>query len=324
LLAMFLGLATCYYYLRSQKVDGHITIHENAINEHLQKHSNKVERIKLKNGFVRYSLNRTPENDGNPLIVCLHGISSYSFVWKKMVIALQASGFNVLSLDFYGRGFSDSPNVQYNGDLFCEQIDDLLKALNLEDQKLILFGHSMGGAVATLFASRFPDRVSKVVLFAPAGCPVSYTSQLGLWFVTIPVVSEAAFYFFVQKGIRNFPTRPFHMPHRIPDDIKFAHTMVLEQLRHNRGFLRAYLSTLRHFKELTNLTANFETIEKSSIPAMVFWGKNDRVIPYENTKLLKKLLPTAIFHTLEQTGHQLIFERQEEIEQILIPFLQSN
>jgi len=321
---IMLALATCYYYIRSQNIDGHISIHEDAIKEHRSKHSNIIERVKLKNGFVRYSLYRVPENDSNPLIICLHGISSYSFVWKKMVRALQASGFNVLSLDFYGRGFSDSPNVKYNGDLFCEQIDDLLKALNLQDHKLILFGHSMGGAVATLFASRNLERVSKVVLFAPAGCPVSYTSQLALWFVTIPVISEAAFYFFVEKGMRNYPKRPFHLPHRIPEDIQFAHAMALEQLKHNRGFLRAYLSTLRHFSELTDLTANYAKLEKSSIPTIVFWGTKDRIIPYANTKLLKKLVPSAIFHTLEDTGHQLIFERQEEIEQVLIPFLQSN
>jgi len=318
---MALSFVAALSYLRSVNLQGDLAIHPNAINEHQKKFSNKVERVKLKNGFVRYSLHRTSSNDNNPLIVCLHGIGSYSFVWESMAMKLTGNGFNVLTLDFYGRGFSDSPDVKYNGDLFCEQIDGLLKELKLENHKIIFFGHSMGGAVATLFASRNIDRISKMVLFAPAGTPVSATSQIGLWLASIPIVSEAAFQYFLPIGLQKYPHRPFYLPERIPDTIKFAHTMALEQIKSNKGYVRAYLSTLRHFNELTDLSSSYQKIKNSSIETLVFWGTKDRVIPYENTKLLKKYLPSATIHTLEETGHQLVFERPDEIEQVLMPFL---
>ena len=49
-----------------------------------------------------------------------------------------------MTLDLYGRGFSDNPDVEYTDTLFAHQVLELLDHLGLE--KASLFGLSNGGA----------------------------------------------------------------------------------------------------------------------------------------------------------------------------------
>jgi pimeloyl-ACP methyl ester carboxylesterase len=55
-------------------------------------------------------------------------------------------------------------------DAHLEWLDDTLRA---HSGRVILAGHSMGGALCTLAAALWPERVSRIVLVAPAGLPLS-------------------------------------------------------------------------------------------------------------------------------------------------------
>lgn len=66
-------------------------------------------------------------------------------------------------------------------DAHLEWLDDALPA---SSGRVILAGHSMGGALCTLAASLWPERVGRIVLVAPAGLPLSKPlHRSGLYFV---------------------------------------------------------------------------------------------------------------------------------------------
>ena len=67
--------------------------------------------------FDRASLNDLP------VVVCVHGVATYSYVWEPLAERLRAKGVFVLSYDLWGHGHSDAPDAVYDTAL-CEPTRD--------------------------------------------------------------------------------------------------------------------------------------------------------------------------------------------------------
>lgn len=128
----------------------------------------------LSQGLTHFHL--SGPKDG-PLIVCVHGLTTPSFVWGPLTKELTARGFRVLVYDLYGRGFSDRPDGIQDKIFFNQQLNDLLSHLDINDA-FHLIGYSMGGAIATGFAASYPARVRRLVLLASAGMTLIETPLL--------------------------------------------------------------------------------------------------------------------------------------------------
>ena len=85
-----------------------------------------------------------------------------------MAKGLAALGYRVLTYDLYGRGYSDRPPGLQDRAFFLSQLEELLEDQEVEDD-FTLLGYSMGGAIATAFASAHPGRVRGLILLASAG-----------------------------------------------------------------------------------------------------------------------------------------------------------
>lgn len=80
------------------------------------------------------------------------------------LLAPLLSGTHLVALDLAGHGRSGfrSPDSSYN---LWQDVGDLLDVVTALDwPRFDLLGHSRGGAIATLFAATFPERVRKLVL----------------------------------------------------------------------------------------------------------------------------------------------------------------
>jgi pimeloyl-ACP methyl ester carboxylesterase/heme-degrading monooxygenase HmoA len=118
-------------------------------------------------------------------ILFLHGSSfptELSFDFKMSNFSwmsnLAKNGYDVYALDFLGYGNSDRypemENTSKKAKVTGRAIDvclDVEKAVALilkktGKNKIYLIGHSWGGTVAGLFATKFPDKIEKLVLFA--------------------------------------------------------------------------------------------------------------------------------------------------------------
>lgn len=103
-------------------------------------------------------------------LIFLHGGPGYNAAGFEATTAQKLSerGFYVIVYDRRGEGRSTDKNAKFT---FQETDDDLnliYEKLNLK--KATLIGHSFGGIVATLFAEKYPAKVTAVVL---VGAPVS-------------------------------------------------------------------------------------------------------------------------------------------------------
>ncbi len=96
-------------------------------------------------------------------------------MYSDLFTGLVNKGYRVLSFDWYAHGYSSAPNpntTQYNSDLFVQQFIGLLEELGLDNEPFYLMGHSMGGLLSSIIASRYPKKIKKLALICPAGTTV--------------------------------------------------------------------------------------------------------------------------------------------------------
>jgi 3-oxoadipate enol-lactonase len=102
---------------------------------------------------------------GTPALVFLHYYGGSTRTWRPVIERL-AGEARCVAIDHRGWGRSSAPAAGYAiGDLAADA-QAVIDALGLDDY--ILVGHSMGGKVAQLLASRRPAGLRGVVLVAPA------------------------------------------------------------------------------------------------------------------------------------------------------------
>ena len=110
----------------------------------------------------------------HPLIVMTHGFRGRHFPQDPTAAEFASAGFMVYAFDFCGGKDSGSSGDPLDRSVLTEASDlnDVLDALlartDVDRQRVILFGRSEGGFVATYVAAHRPGDVSAMVLFFPA------------------------------------------------------------------------------------------------------------------------------------------------------------
>jgi pimeloyl-ACP methyl ester carboxylesterase len=111
--------------------------------------------IVIKEGLVHYEV----IGRGRPLVF-IHG---WLGSWRYWVPAMEelSARHRTYALDLWGFGDSDKLSTYYSVDAYVELIGEFLDQLGI--WRVPMVGHALGGVVALLFASRFPERVEQVM-----------------------------------------------------------------------------------------------------------------------------------------------------------------
>jgi pimeloyl-ACP methyl ester carboxylesterase len=99
---------------------------------------------------------------GDPVIVCLPGLTANANAFDGYVVAGLAPRFRVVALDLRGRGFSDKLATGYSMPDHAADVLGVLDSLHLD--RVVLCGHSFGGLLSMYLAARRPDRISQAIL----------------------------------------------------------------------------------------------------------------------------------------------------------------
>tara|TARA_B100000959_G_scaffold35096_1_gene33504 strand:- start:56 stop:901 length:846 start_codon:yes stop_codon:yes gene_type:complete len=98
-------------------------------------------------------------NQHSPLIF-IHGVGMRGDVWAPQVEYF-SNDYQVITYDFLGHGESPLPSEEPVLDDYVEQLNNLLKHLDLSVISLV--GHSMGALISVAFALRYPEKVKALV-----------------------------------------------------------------------------------------------------------------------------------------------------------------
>ncbi|SHH29488.1 Pimeloyl-ACP methyl ester carboxylesterase [Ferrimonas marina] len=107
-------------------------------------------------------------SEGMPVVTLLHGKNFNGDYWAPTARFLEKRGYGVLVPDQIGFGKSSKPlGYQFSFSVLAGNTRALMKVLGIESS--IVFGHSMGGMLATRFALQYPQVVDELVLINPIG-----------------------------------------------------------------------------------------------------------------------------------------------------------
>ena len=124
--------------------------------------------IRLADGVTHYEV---AGPDTGRVVLFASAFSVPAFISDPLFQALADSGFRVIRFDYFGRGWSDRPNVEYDQWLFVRQMAGLLDSLGVS-MPVTLVSVSHGAAMITSFADRYPGRCGHFLSRSPprVGC----------------------------------------------------------------------------------------------------------------------------------------------------------
>ena len=99
-----------------------------------------------------------------PVVLCLHGEPTWSYLYRKMIPLFAAAGFRVLAPDLVGFGRSDKPSGRsdYTYARHVQWMKDWLVAMGLCD--VTLLGQDWGGLIGLRLVAEIPERFARFSL----------------------------------------------------------------------------------------------------------------------------------------------------------------
>ena len=269
-------------------------------------HTENSNIVQLSNGFTYYKLENKKTN-AIP-VVLVHGFSVPSYIWDPTFELLSDKGYFVISLDLYGRGFSENVDEIYTDELFANQVIELLQKLNIDSAKFL--GLSNGGRVISKIADINPSIVEELIYVASSG--FKYVEELN-----DKSVSEIEVSNFIKN---NYPTisegqlLDFKYPEKHSGwDIKY------KELLKYKGFAKALISTRKNHYTMDSIHIK---IQNSDIPVSTIWGDSDQVVLYKDfEKRIDSILPKRKEFFILDSGHLPHMENPNEFNKILLSIL---
>jgi pimeloyl-ACP methyl ester carboxylesterase len=255
-----------------------------------------------------------------PLNIFVHGYSTPMEMWQDIFQPLVKDNQPCLVYDLYGRGWSDSPYVPMNVDIFVCQLAELLYALNLPYEKYNLFGVSMGGVIIQRFTELYPTRVSKLILCCSGGLNIVKPSKLIMFILSIPILGPIVFKFVMQHG----NARKDRLQWAFPDNEKYEQYKKLFKSgwQQHPGYLRALFSTVTNFDFESSLKS-IEFISKLNIPILIIWGDKDPLTTVDNAYRYHQLYKNSLLKIIPGATHMILIEHSEQIIESIRDFLKK-
>jgi pimeloyl-ACP methyl ester carboxylesterase len=255
----------------------------------------------------------TQAGSGPPLLL-IHGLVGSSRNWDRNIEAL-AQIRTVYAPDSVNMGKSErvrglDPGIEAQVARIVEWMD----AVGIPAADVI--GHSHGASISIVLAARHPERVRKLVLFAPA----NPFCELGL--------PQVRFYGTFVGG--------FFARRIIPLMPKVMYRRSLERLygdpsRIGEGVLEGYTDglttpTIAHIVDVMRGWDSDMAIIKESLPklngsrTLLFWGDKDRAVSIESGRRLAEMVGSNLI-VIEGAGHVPFQEKPDECNQALLRWL---
>jgi pimeloyl-ACP methyl ester carboxylesterase len=258
--------------------------------------------ISLPDGVTHYKLEGPVQ--GRP-VVLLHGGTAPMFILDALGPDLGKAGFHVLRYDMFGRGRSDRPRLSYDRALHVRQLRDLLDGLKFEGQ-VDLVGYSFGGAIATAFTAKYPERVRRVALIAPVVKDYKKPKVFA-----VPVLGEFLVRVLGKRFLVKWNTPIFSGRNLEQYKEQFAY----------KGFEQAMVSCLRS-DAYDDYTREYMVLGRSGKEVLLLWGTEDKDITKEMIDTVRRLVSSVEFHALEGGDHNIVVLRPEEVLSFIVSFLE--
>lgn len=231
---------------------------------------------------------------GSPPLVFVHGAGGNYLHWPPQVRRLPDE--TVYALDLPGHARSKGPGCDTIAG-YVDRIDEWMDAMGLG--RIILGGHSMGGAITQQFALQLPHKLSAVILVGTGG-------RLRVYPTILEATADPARF---REAVDTIIDWSFSdsAPERL---VELAHRRMLEvdqQVLHD-DFVAC---------------DNFDVMGRVSeikLPALVICGEADQLTPVKYSEYLVDQLSEAQLTRVPAAGHMVMLEKPEIVAEAIGAF----
>lgn len=244
--------------------------------------------------------------EGEPLLL-IYGLAGRGDGFAHQIPAL-SERFRVITFDNRGVGETSQPEASFTIAQMADDAAGLLDALRIDSAHV--FGISMGGMIAQELVLRHPHRVRRLAL----GCThsgVRRCTPSPPWvteiFKSLPGKSR-------EQVVRDCV--PFNFsPHTQAERREFIEAELPRMIANRQ---RAHSYTLQ-LKAIYGFDA-FDRLPLIETPTLVLTGKDDVLIPPDNSRAIAARIPGARLIEFENAGHLFFLEQAEAVNAALIEF----
>ncbi|OJJ46507.1 hypothetical protein ASPZODRAFT_132583 [Penicilliopsis zonata CBS 506.65] len=250
-------------------------------------------------------------------VLFVHGVQTPAIGLQPLANAV-SSRFphaHCVLFDLWGHGLTETPVAVHRAELFHELILALLNDLGWSSAHFI--GYSFGGSTTATFAAAHPDRVSSMVLIAPAGLlrASDFTEQQQRYLKGGPGVEDAArdwIFEFLEGGRLVVPDA---WRERVKRGEVVAEAVREWELREHKGHIPSVVAIFRDGGVLDQ-HAGFAKAAASGIPCLCVLGETDDICTVDD-------LHQVGMHNIDvisDVGHGVVRQRVSEVAHLIEKF----
>ena len=256
-------------------------------------------------------------DETDPTLILIHGFSASTYVWKTVAPKFVERGFHVVAVDLLGFGYSDKPDsFDYKIISQARMIERLMNLLGIGRATLV--GSSYGGAVCSMVALDYPERVEKLVLVGSV-CNDEALAHPVLKLANLPGVGEVVSPFLIDsKPFLKFRMKGTLAPANHNLITKDRIESVLRPLRAKNAH-HSVLETARNW-DACRIERDAHLINQ---PTLIIWGEEDNVIPIHNAHSLHEKILNSRFVVFRNCGHVPPEESPENFVEVTTNFCQN-
>ncbi|HEX7326700.1 MAG TPA: alpha/beta fold hydrolase [Rhodanobacteraceae bacterium] len=248
---------------------------------------------------------------GGPPLVLVHGFGGSYADWLKLAPYL-TTNFHVVIPDLPGWGQSTRiAGADYGYAAQVTRLKGFVDALHLGE--IAIAGHSMGGAIAGLYAAKYPKAVAALVLIDSAGVPFKENA-----FVRALKAGKSPFDINNRAQFKHLEAMLFAKPPKLPPRIE---DVFIDKSERNRKFDDRVLREITAPDERYALQPKLGDI---TAPTLAVWCIKDQIIDVSALEAIRTGLthvPNIGITQLTGCGHMSIMEKPQEIARSMTHFI---
>ena len=253
------------------------------------------------------------QGQGEP-VLCLHGVPTSSFLYRKVLPALAERGMRGVCFDLPGLGFTDRPtDFDYSFANLARFTARVTEVIGLDRFHLLV--HDVGGPVGFAMAATHPERVRSLIILNTWIDVVHFTKPLPMRPFELPLVGEAELatinhltWQLMWKGLGVKDSDS------IPTEESNAYVDLLKRDDGGTAFLKIMRSfpNSEEYRELC-----YRAVQDVSYPVQAMWGMDDPGLTYEHYgEEIKRVAGLAEVHKVT-AKHFVPEERSEEVADLI-------
>jgi pimeloyl-ACP methyl ester carboxylesterase len=252
-----------------------------------------------------------------PVVFCIHGVPTSSFLYRKVVQQLQQKGLRAIAIDLPGLGLTDRPeNFNYifsNFGTFCNRFLDSLK---IDEVHLLI--HDIGAPVGLSMAAQNSNRIKSITVLNSMLDVEHFVKPLPMRPFEMPVLGEA------ELAMLTPTTFPLMMKGAgvVDMDVISQEEMAayIHLLKKEDGG-KAFLKIMRSFEKTKEFTeACYRTWKNPAYPVQLIWGDKDPFLTWkEKGREFEEARPGVPItkveskHFLQEEAYETIAAKVKEI-----------